>query len=157
MFQSNLIRTCFWLPLLPILVAGCGGRGNTFVRDPVSKVTGTLLIDDKPEPMVAVRLVRVDGPDENAGTSKLLTPSALTDEKGHFSIGTYDKGPGADGAPDGEYVMVIQWGEFNLMGGMYSGDKLEGKYMDPKKSEIKVSVNGAPVDLGVINVTTPKK
>jgi hypothetical protein len=154
--MHKLLRWSLPILSLVIAVAGCGRPKNTFVRDPVYKVTGTLLIDGKPEPFVAVRLHRVDGPDESAGTSKMLTPSGFTDAEGRFAIGTYERGPEADGAPDGEYVMLVQWGQINLMGGEYAGDKLNGKYMDPKTSELKVTVAGGPVDLGTIELTTEK-
>ena len=142
------------LILLP-LAAGCGEPESTFVRDPVSKVTGTVLIDGDPVEMVAVRLVRVNGPDENADTSRVLTASAFTDKEGNFSIGTYDKGPAGDGAPDGEYKVTFQWGQINLMGGgRYGGDKFEGKYANADESEHSVTVAGQPVDLGTIELTT---
>jgi hypothetical protein len=152
------IRThllCAWTICLLAFSSSIGcTKKDEFVRDPVNKVTGTLLIDGNPEPMVAVRLVRIEGADEGAGTSKALGPSAFTDGEGNFSIGTYDKGPDADGAPDGEYAMTFQWGQMNLMGGLYTGDKLNGKYADSKKSEYKVTVAGEPVDLGVIELST---
>lgn len=151
------MRVCWYLCALPLiltLAVGCKKGPPPLVRDPVVKVTGTLLIDGNPEPQVAIRLVPVDGPNEELGTSRDLTPSAFTEADGKFSIGTYDKGPGADGAPSGEYVAIVQWGAINLMGGMYAGDKFNGKYMDPKKSEIKVSVQDKPVDLGTIELTT---
>lgn len=142
--------------VLAALAAGCGGPKNTFVRDKMTKVTGVLLVDGKPEPMVGVRMIRVGGPDESAGTSKMLTASGITDDEGKFVIGTYDKGPGGDGAADGEYTLTFQWGQINLLGGRYEGDKFKGKYADPAKSEYKVEVSGEPVDLGVIDLEMPK-
>lgn len=145
-----------WLTpvLLLSLMTGCGETKRDFVRDPVSKVTGTLLIDGQPEKEVAVRLARVDGPDESAGTSMMLTPSAMTDDKGKFSIGTYDKGPAGDGAPDGEYVVIFQWGKMSPGARQYQGDKFKGKYANPKKSEHTLTVAGKPVDLGTIELST---
>lgn len=152
------MRHVSWLGLVVLvlvpLVSGCAKEKSTFVRDPVSKVTGAVLIDGKPETMVAVRLMRVGGPDETAGTSKMLTPSAFTDADGKFSIGTYDFGPGADGAPNGEYKITFQWGQINLLGGgRYEGDKFNGKYADPEKSPWSVTVAGQPVDVGTIELT----
>lgn len=149
------IGGCLWIGMfLLALNGGCSKGPPPLVRDPVKKVTGTILIDGKPEMGVAIRLVPANGPNASLGTAKELTPSAMTDADGKFSIGTYDKGPGADGAPQGSYVMTVQWGAFNLMGGQYSGDKFKGKYMDPAKSEIKVTVADAPVDLGEIQLST---
>lgn len=150
--------SCNWNVWLPILTAfslvGCSTGPKGIARDPVSKVTGTVLVDGKPEAMIAIRLVSVHQRDDEAGTSKNLTPSAFTDPAGKFSIGTYENGPNADGAPYGEYVLVFQWGQINLMGGQYSGDKFKGKYADSKTSEFKVAVAGEPIDLGEIQLTT---
>lgn len=135
--------------------AGCERGPKGVLRDKVSKVTGTLLIDGSPEELVAVRLIRVGTPSDSLGTSKALTSSGMTDKEGNFSIGTYENGPNADGAPPGEYVLVFQWGQINLMGGSgYGGDKFKGKYADPDKSEFKVTVESEPVDLGTIELTT---
>lgn len=137
--------------VLGMLLAGCQPK-NTFVRDKTTKVTGVLLIDGKPEPLVNIRMNRVGTPDESAGTSKLLTASGMTDNEGKFVIGTYDKGLEGDGAADGEYVLTFQWGQINLIGGRYEGDKFKGKYADPTKSVHKVEVAGEPVDLGLIEL-----
>ena len=124
-------------------------------RDAVSKVKGTVLIDGKAEPMVAVGMVRVDAADASAGASKGLSPSGFTDATGKFSIGTYEGGPDGDGAPNGKYVLTFSWGNFNLMGGgRYEGDKFNGKYSDPKKSEFKVEVAGQPVEIPTIELNT---
>jgi hypothetical protein len=141
--------------LLLLVMAGCGTEENGFQRDPVTNVTGTVLVDGKPQKMVAVRLERIGGPDATATTSKMLTPGGFTDEQGKFSIGTYEGGPESDGAPDGEYQLTFQWGQISLMGGgRYEGDKFKGRYADPKKSQWKVTVAGQAVDVGTINLST---
>lgn len=143
--------------VMAMAAKGCKPK-DTFVRDKTSKVTGVLTIDGRPEPMVSVRMIRVGEPDESATTSKLLTASGMTDEEGKFVIGTYDKGPEGDGAANGNYVLTFQWGQISLIGGRYEGDKFNGKYADPEKSEFKVEVAGAPIDLGVIDLeSVPQK
>ena len=142
---------------LAVVSSGCQRGPKGVVRDKVSKVTGTLLIDGEAQESVAIRLIRIGEENPNAGTSKALTSSALTDKDGNFSIGTYENGPDADGAPVGEYALVFQWGQINLMGGgNYGGDKFKGKYADPAKSEFKVTVGDKPVDLGTIELSTKK-
>lgn len=137
-----------------VSMIGCSAPGPTGVkRDKLYKVTGTLKIDGEPQTQVDLKLVRIGAEDPNAGTSKYLTTSARTDEKGNFSFGTYEHGVG-DGAPPGEYVVLIQWGQMSLMTGQYSGDKLKGRYTNPEKSEIKLKVVDKPVDMGVVEVTT---
>lgn len=142
------------LAVILVTSTGCDRGPKGIVRDPVTRVSGTILIDGQPEQMVAVQLARVGEPDPKAGTSKVLTPSAFTDADGKFSIGTYDGGPNGDGAPKGEYALTIQWGQLNLIGGLYSGDKFKGKYADPAKSEFKVTVADKPVDLGELELET---
>ncbi len=79
--------------------------------------------------------------------------SALTGEDGKFEISTYQSG---DGLPPGDYVLTFMWGKMNLIAGSYGGpDQLEKKYLDPEKSEFKVTVKeGEPVDLGEIKLVT---
>src|SRR5262245_15278033 len=88
-------------------IAGCGTPAPKEQRDPGFKVTGRLLINGKPEESILVSLVRTSPPDPSATTSKTITPGAQTNSDGNFSIGTYELG---DGAPNGDYVMTIQWG-----------------------------------------------
>lgn len=143
---------------LAVVSAGCQQGPKGVARDKVSKVTGKLRIDGEAHESVAIRLIRIGEANPAAGTSKALTSSALTDKDGKFSIGTYENGPNADGAPVGEYALVFQWGQINLMGGgNYGGDKFNGKYADPAKSEFKVTVADKPVDLGTIELSTKKK
>ena len=142
------------LVLLLLGPLGCERGPKGIERDKVTKVTGTLLIDGEPEAMVAVRLIRVNEPEADSQTSQALTPSGFTDDEGKFSIGTYEWGPHADGAPTGEYVLTIEWGQVSLMGENYVSDRFKGKYSDPKKSEISLSVEDTPVDLGEIELST---
>lgn len=142
------------LTVILLINTGCSRGPKGIARDPVTRVSGTILIDGKPEQMVAVQLARLGEPDSKAGTSKVLTPSAFTNAEGKFSIGTYEGGSNGDGAPKGEYALTIQWGELNLIGGLYSGDKFKGKYADPAKSEFKVTVAEKPVDLGELELKT---
>lgn len=140
--------------LFLLFAIGCQHRPEPkIVRDKVTKVTGTVLIDGNPEPMVAVKLSRLNGPDRNAGTSQHVVPAGVTDEEGNFSIGTYDAGADADGAPEGEYAVIVIWGQ-PVMRARYSGDRLNGKYSNPAKSNFKVKVEDEPVDLGVLDLTT---
>ena len=145
----------FFCGAILLIAPGCTKtpEGPLLEQDKVAKVTGKLLINGKPEPQVAVRLKRIGAPDANAKTSHLLTISAFTEADGTFALGTYASG---DGAPDGEYAVIFQWGMRNLMGGNYAGDKFGGKYSDPEKSEHKVTVAGQPIDMGVIELTAPE-
>lgn len=121
------------------------------VRDPIFKVTGKLLIDGQPQAQVAVTCNRPKDDPPPEGTSAPIVPSGLTDAQGKFSIGTYES---ADGVPNGTYVLTFAWGQVDMISGRYGGDRLKGKYKDPQKSEFQATVNGKPVDLGVIELKT---
>ncbi|MBL8848318.1 MAG: hypothetical protein JNG89_01480 [Planctomycetaceae bacterium] len=147
------IRHVGYLGLILTLV-GCGSSEPPMQRDTVHKVTGKILIDGKPEPTVAIRLTRLGDADPNAGTSKSISPGGFTDTDGTFAIGTYEGGANGDGAPDGKYALTVQWGQVNLLGGRYEGDKFNGKYADPATSEFIVRVEGGPVQIPTIELNT---
>ena len=120
-------------------------RGN---RKETSPVKGKVLVDGQPVGQMAVRCFSVTGIDkENPSLS-----SCFTGQDGTFQISTYEQG---DGVPEGEYALTFQWGELNLFSKSYDGDKLNGRYNDPAKSEVKFTVTkGQPVELGEIKLTT---
>ncbi len=133
--------------LLTLLVCcSCSKDDN---RKAVFPVTGKILVDGKPVADIAIRCVDQAGFDRKNPT----TSHTFTKPDGSFAISTYKSG---DGVPVGDYVITLEWGQRNLISMQYGGpDKLNGKYADPKTSEIKFSVKpGVPTDLGTINVTT---
>jgi hypothetical protein len=78
--------------------------------------------------------------------------SCVSNPDGTFEIATYKQG---DGVPAGDYVLTFACQEFNLMSRSYGGpDKLNKRYSDPKKSDIKFTVKDKSVDLGEIQLTT---
>ena len=71
---------------------------------------------------------------------KPAKPLAYVDEKGAFALTTYEKG---DGAPEGEYVVTIQWrpkstNPFNA--NKEGEDRLHGRYSDPKTSSFRFKI-----------------
>ena len=110
-------------------------------------VTGEVYVDGAPADQLAVRCTDVNGLDQEQPTIS----SAFTDEAGKFEISTYETG---DGVPEGDYILTFEWGQWNLISGSYGGpDKLDKKYLDPKKSEHKFTVvKGKPTDLGRIEL-----
>ena len=82
-----------------------------------------------------------------------MESAALTDANGVFGLSTYESG---DGVPPGQYQMTFVWGQINLMNSQYSGDKFNGKYADPAKSEHNLTVTDSdePHDLGVIELSS---
>lgn len=140
------------LSTLATVMIGCS-EDQPF-RKETSKVTGQVLVDGTPLP--ATRPLKI-GCHNLAGmdTEHPTVSSALTGEEGRFEISTYESG---DGLPAGDYVLTFMWGKMNLIAGSYGGpDQLKGRYSDPEKSEVKVTVRaGEPVDLGQIQLTTAK-
>ncbi len=78
--------------------------------------------------------------------------SSVSGEDGAFAISTFEEG---DGVPAGDYVATFTWGKLNMISMSYEGDRLKGRYADPKKSKIKVTVvEGEPTDMGKIELTS---
>ncbi len=112
-------------------------------------VTGQVYVDGEPVKLLAVTCHDMSGIDAELPT----TSSAFTGENGTFSISTYESG---DGVPEGEYVLTFMWGQREGFSGRYGGpDKLKDRYTDPKKSDVRFTVEpGKPTDLGRIELTT---
>lgn len=118
-------------------------------RKETYKVKGMVTVDGKaPGSAIQIGCVNVAGMDSAMPT----VSQTETKEDGSFEIATYSKG---DGVPVGDYHLTFVWQEFSLMSRGYSGpDKLNKRYNDPAKSEIKFSVVDKSVDLGKIELTT---
>ncbi len=117
---------------------------------PTYPLTGMVTVDGQvPDSAIAVKCHHVKGIDKNHPT----TSSAFTDDSGKFQISTYITG---DGIPEGEYIITFYWGRHDPLTMGYSGpDKLNGRYRNPEKSEIKITVKrGEKADLGLIKLTT---
>ncbi len=102
-------------------------------------VHGVVHVNGQPADGVRVMFVPVSPtPDQK----KL--PIGLTDSEGKFSLTTFTQD---DGAPAGEYKVTAQWfgNTTDKFGRATVGDtdKLENRYVDPQKSDIKAKVEGA--------------
>jgi hypothetical protein len=114
---------------LTLLACGCGNG-----REPAYTVRGQVL-DAQQKPAVGA-LVVFHPAETSAGDA--VKPVGQVDETGAFSLTTYTKG---DGAPAGEYVVTVTWpaprkGPFEPEG----GDRLNGRYANPKSSTIRFKV-----------------
>ena len=124
-------------------VIGCKEKEEGIILTPV---TGTLLIDGQAHERVAVRCRAAGG---DTSTIKNIS-QGFTDKEGKFSLSTNIQG---DGLPVGEYVLLVQWGKLLGISMKYDGDKLNGKYNDPKTPAKTFTVKaGVPVDLGTIDL-----
>jgi hypothetical protein len=136
-----------------VLLIGCAAlaacsRGDPS-RKPTYPVQGEVYVDGQPAGQLAVYCNNLQGMD----TQNPSTTNAFTDDAGKFRLSTYLSG---DGVPEGEYVLTFVWGRHNLITMTYGGpDKLKNRYIDPKKSNVRFTVEkGRPVDLGRIELTT---
>lgn len=133
------------LLLCAVSISGCGGETNEQRLQRMvpnakktTKVNGNVTVNGQPGKDLWVTLHSTDGLE--------LRPRAQCDEKGHFTIGTYQ---GDDGAPAGDYKITIEWLTFARLGGAgwVGPDKLKNKYNDPKKTPFEVTVADKPLTL----------
>jgi len=118
--------------LVPILLSGGCGKGRE--RQPVYPVRGQVFIQGQPaaEAFVVFHPVKDDG-------AQALRPYGYVSADGSFTLTTYEQG---DGAPSGEYGVAIVWPE-----GEEGHDRLNGRYMDPKKTKLRAEVKNGPTEL----------
>jgi hypothetical protein len=113
-------------------------------------VKGQVYVDGQPAARLSVSLNNVNGVDLSAAYPAL--PTAITKEDGTFEISTF---VGGDGAPAGEYTATFLWGKPEGLSIDTDIDKLKGRYADPKRSQIKLTVTeGQPTDMGRIDLKT---
>lgn len=130
-----------------LTLSGCGGDSS---RKGTFPVTGTVMVDGSPADNLAVTATPISGMDKEAPT----VTSAFTDAQGKFTFSTYETG---DGIPSGQYALTFRWGQLNMLTMNYDGDKLNGRYNDPAKSEFKIEVgDGQPLDVGTFELKSKK-
>ncbi len=150
---SSARKVCVLCTLLTAtLLVGCGHSGPIGPeRVETYPVTGKVTVNgevvQKPK-MIAVKAI-LEGTES---TGLQGNPGAFaSNEDGSFTLGSYEKG---DGIPPGTYKLTFRLGGFNLMTARFTGDEFEGKYNDPKTSEVTVTVTGdEAVDVGTIDLT----
>lgn len=110
---------------------------------PVFPVTGTILVDGKPTAGVTVRFVAVDPP----GGSP---PAFITGSDGRFTSAA----PGSDaGVSAGTYRLVVYWLDTPPSGGM-PFDRLFGRYADPDRSTLTVTIDPTDPAIGTLSLTS---
>lgn len=89
-----------------------------------------------------------------------IHPSGATDATGNFTIMTYNAN---DGAPEGEYVVTVEYLQRSGMSTHYGNDVFGGMYGKPEKTKdmpgfkIKVTENGATINLDLKLTPEQKK
>jgi hypothetical protein len=132
------------LGVIAMLVSLCGCQhAPPLSGPPVFPVTGTILVDGKPTAGVTVRFVAV----EPAGGSP---PAFITGSDGRFTSAA----PGSDaGVSAGTYRLVVYWLDTPPSGGM-PFDRLFGKYADPDRSALTVTIDPNVPDIGTLSLTS---
>jgi hypothetical protein len=128
-----------WMPAPPLLAAlvvspvllasaACGGPK----RLPLYPVTGQVSFKGKPTPGALVVFQHLQ---HNA-----VQPSGYVREDGSFQLTTYAKD---DGAPEGEYTVMITWTERDARPDPKTGEvpnRLPARYASPRTSGLRVKV-----------------
>lgn len=139
------------LVVLLLCTAACS-RTDPPHRKATCPVVGQVTVDGAPpDGPLQVTCHNLNGLDAEHPTIS----ASVTGEGGRFELSTYESG---DGVPAGEYALTFEFRQLNLVNMSYGGpDKLQGRYGDPQKSEVKFTVSetdNTPIDLGTIALTT---
>lgn len=122
------------IALASLVFVGCGGGEN---RVQTHTVRGKLTDGSKPVAHAQVVFHPV------GGSSETPKPRGKTDEKGEFTLTTYD---GNDGAPAGRYKVSVElWKTVGADAGPVN--QLPAKFADPEKSGLTATVTAGPTDL----------
>jgi hypothetical protein len=131
---------------LTALLPACGSG-----RKPVFPVRGQILGPNQRPALGALVVFHPVNPDP----ADPVKPLGRVDDKGRFTLTTYQEG---DGAPAGEYVITVTWPvpkktPFDAEG----GDQLQGRYANPQRSALRFSVEKvAENEVPVIRLQVPE-
>jgi hypothetical protein len=119
-----------------LCAASCGGEGPK-----LHPVTGKLFHDKSPAEGATVVFHLKDGP------PAAPKPSGKVGADGTFTLTTH---PHGDGAPAGEYVVVVTWLPADARGRENVKNKLPDQYASPDRSPLRATVKDGPTDLDPI-------
>lgn len=133
-----------------IVTIGCSSGGGPTLHP----VTGKILVDDQPAAGATV----VFHP--TSATAEALRPSGVAGADGTFTLNTY---PHGNGAPEGEYVVLVTWFE-SLPPPKDDDDadppapksKLPARYTDVTKSGLKATIKSGDNTLEPFKLTAKK-
>jgi hypothetical protein len=122
-----------------LAVVGCNKQGLSVPR--TAPVSGTVLFKGKPAVGVKVTF----HPQFDMGAIK-FTPNGETGKEGRFTLST---GAPNDGAPPGDYTVTFELlrGGADKAGRDIEVDVWKGKYSDPAKSTLKVTIKSGDNNL----------
>jgi hypothetical protein len=135
------LRVVVALSLLGLVACG-DSRGYPKVYP----VKGKILVNGQPANDCQIYLNRTAGGDPQAPQVK---PQAATNENGEFQLTSYNAN---DGAPEGEYVVTIEWRDrVGLMKAAEGVDQLDGVYATVDKTKglpgFLIKVERKPLEL----------
>lgn len=110
--------------------AGCSKSEN---HVPVHPVVGAIQYRGQPVVGAFVSL------HPKSATEGVPNPRATVEKDGSFTVSTYN---GNDGAPEGEYIVTVQWYKPVKQGNDLVGgpNVLPAKYASPQTSDVKIRV-----------------
>lgn len=138
------------LVFVSLMESACSRPGRPPITDkvPLTRVTGTVLVDGVPMSGVHIQYVP-QGAIAEKRERYLNRFFLLSGNGGRFSLSTYQTG---DGIPYGEYVLEFKWIEQRLSGEL---DKLGGHYANAKLPFMIIQVEeNHDLDLGEIELKT---
>lgn len=130
--------------LVLLAAGGCGGKSGP-ERVAVYPVDGTVTFKGQPMPGAFI-VFHPKTPQPNAPS-----PRAEINKDGVLKVSTYD---GGDGAPEGEYVVTIEWRKLVKNGAdvVAGPNVVPRKYSRPETSDIVRKVAAAPTTLEPIQL-----
>jgi len=141
---------CLLVAAALLALSGCGkGRIPTYV------VTGAVMVDDRPAEGAMVIFCPVDSSNNEVAN---LRPFGVTGPGGKFTLITFDPG---DGAPAGEYKVLVKWPaqtsederDAGPPGAVRNGpDRLKNKYYNLETSPLKATVKKQSNELTPFNL-----
>jgi hypothetical protein len=117
--------------LVTLAALGCGEAQPDRVA--VHRVSGAITLKGRPMPGAFLTF------HPRTPVANVPTPRGSVDRNGAFKLSTYD---GGDGAPEGEYLVTVQWYKPVTRGGdvVAGPNVIPGKYAAPATSNISVRV-----------------
>jgi hypothetical protein len=159
-------RPAWALPALCVGLAGLGGCGGgvSHPRLAVVPTQGKVFYQGKPAVGARIFLLPVNDPSPDA-----VKPRGTVGDDGTFHLTTYPSAAGKpDGAPPGEYRVRLIWTDPPLSApiraaasgedepsdppGGIRRDWFRGRYSNPEKSGLKVTIGDGPTELPVFDL-----
>jgi hypothetical protein len=143
--MASPMRRCLLTALLIASPPGCGESPPS--RPPRQPTHGTVTYNGKPPDGAVVQfwplpLDKIDW--------RTVKPSARVGPDGTFRLNTYEM---SDGAIVGDYVVTVLWTGSNP--DVPRPDLFQGRYSDPNKPVLKVSIKEGENAIPPINLTGP--